>query len=284
MTGESTIPLTGLRPSGNNTGPGPSVSSASSWPDKERSQPVLEVIDVVKQYGQGEASIYALAGVSLTIEQGDFVAIMGSSGSGKSTLMHILGCLDIPTFGRYLLEGIDVKNLNERQLSLVRNRLIGFVFQSFNLVPRTSALSNVELPLTYAGVGRSERRRRAIAALKAVGLDDRLRNLPSQLSGGQQQRVAVARALVTEPALVLADEPTGNLDSTSTAEVLTVFERLNAEGRTVVIITHEPEVAEHAKRVLRLRDGLLVEDFRQASVKGPPPLYRPHSSAGTIPA
>jgi putative ABC transport system ATP-binding protein len=203
--------------------------------------------------------------------QGDMVAIMGSSGSGKSTLMTIVGCLDVPTSGRYLLDGIDVGGLDESQLSLVRNRKIGFIFQSFNLVPRTTALAQVELPLAYAGVKSAERRRRAVAALSVVGLGERISHRPNELSGGQQQRVAVARALVTSPAMLLADEPTGNLDSRSTDEVLGIIDRLNATGRTVVLITHEDEVARHAKRVIRLVDGRVIADVRQAPVEGPPP-------------
>ncbi|MFJ6212033.1 ABC transporter ATP-binding protein [Streptomyces sp. NPDC092296] len=243
--------------------------------------PVISVRGVRKSYGEGDATVHALRGpdgpggtplgVSLDVEQGDFVAVMGSSGSGKSTLMNILGCLDVPTAGRYLLDGIDVGHLDEHQLSLVRNRKIGFIFQSFNLVPRTSAQAQVELPLAYAGVRAAERRRRAVAALTMVGLADRLDHRPNELSGGQQQRVAVARALVTSPAMLLADEPTGNLDSRSTDEVLGMIDRLNAAGRTVVLITHEDEVARHAKRVLRLVDGQIVADRRQGPVPGPPP-------------
>jgi putative ABC transport system ATP-binding protein len=224
-------------------------------------RPVIEVEDVERVYRLGEdVEVRALGGISLHIARGEFVAIMGSSGSGKSTLMHILGCLDAPTAGRYLLDGVDVRDIPEDDLADLRNRKIGFVFQSFNLVARTTALANVELPLAYAGLGRRERRTRAIAALAAVGMEDRLHHLPSELSGGQQQRAAVARAIVTDPAIVLADEPTGNLDSHSTEEILAVFSRLNAEGRTVVLITHETDVAARARRVVRLSDGLVLSD------------------------
>jgi len=234
----------------------------SSLPAARRARrPVIEVQDVERVYRLGEdVEVRALAGVSLRIARGEFVAIMGSSGSGKSTLMHILGCLDAPTAGRYLLDGVDVRDISEDDLADLRNRKIGFVFQSFNLVARTTALANVELPLAYAGLGRRERRARAVAALAAVGMEDRAHHLPSELSGGQQQRAAVARAIVTDPAIVLADEPTGNLDSRSTEEILAVFARLNAEGRTIVLITHESDVAARARRVVRLGDGRVLSD------------------------
>ena len=238
--------------------------------------PVLDVRNVVKTYGSGETAVHALRGVSLSVERGDYVAVMGASGSGKSTLMNILGCLDIPSSGRYLLDGVDVSRLTDRQLALVRNRRIGFVFQSFNLIPRTTALANVELPLAYAGLKSAERRRRARAALALVGLADRGHHEPNKLSGGQQQRVAVARALVTAPALVLADEPTGNLDTQSTADVLAVLDRLNRSGRTIVLITHEPDVAEHARRLIRLVDGRIVQDVRQGALPTPRHLVESH--------
>ncbi|GLH94996.1 ABC transporter ATP-binding protein [Phytohabitans aurantiacus] len=227
---------------------------------------VLDVRRVAKVYGEGEAAVHALRGVSLSVEQGDYVAIMGSSGSGKSTLMNILGCLDVPSSGQYLLDGVDVSRLNDRQLALVRNRRIGFIFQSFNLIPRTTALANVELPLAYAGVKPALRRRRARVALDMVGLADRADHEPNQLSGGQQQRVAVARALVTEPALLLADEPTGNLDSRSTEDILAIFDQLSAAGRTILIITHEPDVGARATRLVKLFDGQIASDERQMRV------------------
>jgi putative ABC transport system ATP-binding protein len=233
--------------------------------------PVIALRRVEKSYATGENIVHALRDVSLVVERGDFVAIMGASGSGKSTLMNIVGCLDVPTRGHYWLDGVDVRSLDEEQLSLVRNRKIGFVFQSFNLIARTSALANVELPLVYAGVRATERRERARAALVAVGLANRERHLPSELSGGQQQRVAVARAIVSDPALLLADEPTGNLDTASTHEVMSMFSSVNAAGRTVVLITHEEDVATYAKRVVRLRDGLVRSDERRAALAGPPP-------------
>ncbi|MET8159247.1 ABC transporter ATP-binding protein [Sphaerisporangium sp. NPDC005289] len=236
-----------------------------------RTPPVLDVRRVTKVYGEGDTGVQALRGVTLAVERGDFVAIMGASGSGKSTLMNILGCLDVPSAGAYLIDGTDVGALDDRQLAILRNRKIGFVFQSFNLIPRMTALANVELPLAYGGVGAGARRRRALAALDQVGLSDRVQHEPNELSGGQQQRVAVARALVTAPSLLLADEPTGNLDTKSTADVLAILDRLSDAGRTIVLITHEDDVATHAKRVVRLVDGQVVEDRRQAPVDGPPP-------------
>jgi putative ABC transport system ATP-binding protein len=238
---------------------------------------VIIVDRLWKTYAMGEMAVHALRGVSLAVERGDFVAIMGASGSGKSTLMNILGCLDLPSSGRYFLDGVDVRALEDSDLATIRNRKIGFVFQSYNLIARTSALANVELPLAYARIGKAERRRRAIAALESVGLGDRLEHVPSELSGGQQQRVAVARAISSDPALVLADEPTGNLDTHATLEVLEIFERLNALGRTIVLITHENDVAAHAKRVIRLVDGRVVEDERHADVQGPPPKFGAHA-------
>ena len=234
---------------------------------------VIEVQDVSRSYVIGDIAVHALRGVSLEVQRGEYVAIMGASGSGKSTLMHILGCLDVPSSGHYRLGGIDVSTLDEDDLSDVRNRQIGFVFQSFNLIPRTRALANVELPLAYGGLPRAERRPRALQALRRVGLGDRVHHLPSEMSGGQQQRVAIARALVTKPSMILADEPTGNLDTRSTAEVLKIFERLHDDGVTVVLITHEDEVAKHAERVVRLSDGEIVSDertdVRGAAVVGP---------------
>jgi putative ABC transport system ATP-binding protein len=239
-----------------------------------RLHPVIQVHDVSKIFDLGQIRVHALRNVSLRIDTGDLVAIMGSSGSGKSTLMNILGCLDIPTSGRYEIDGVDVSQLDEDDLADLRNRKIGFVFQSFNLVARTSALLNVELPLAYAGLRGAPRRRRAERALRSVGMANRMHHQPSELSGGQQQRVAVARAIVTNPALILADEPTGNLDSHATEDVLRIFARLNEDGRTVVLITHEPDVAEQTKRIIRLSDGQVVEDTRLAGVADMPP--QPH--------
>ena len=254
----------------------PLVTRAPAPADRlhERARPraaVIRLHDVSKTYALGQIEVRALHGVSLRIDHGDLVAIMGSSGSGKSTLMNILGCLDVPTSGRYEIDGVDAGRMDEDDLSDLRNRKIGFVFQSFNLVARTSALANVELPLAYAGLQAGERKRRATRALASVGMGDRLAHEPSELSGGQQQRVAVARAIVTNPSLILADEPTGNLDSHTTQDVLRIFARLNEEGRTVVLITHERDVAARAKRIVRLSDGEVVEDRRVLDVHDSPP-------------
>ena len=218
---------------------------------------------ITKVYRAGEVEVPALKGVSLHIPEGEFVAIMGPSGSGKSTLMNVIGCLDQPSEGRYILDGYDVSALTDDQLAWIRNRKIGFVFQSFNLIPRASAMHNVEMPLIYAGDS-VQRRERAMAALESVGLLDRAGHLPNELSGGQQQRVAVARALVTDPAILLADEPTGNLDTESSLEILKLLRDLNQQGRTIVLITHEADIAAFAQRVVRLRDGVIVSDERQA--------------------
>jgi putative ABC transport system ATP-binding protein len=226
------------------------------------SGPVIELEDVRKTYRVGDIAVHALRGISLRVERGEYVAIIGASGSGKTTLMNLIGCLDHPSKGTYRLNGLDVRGIDEDTLADVRNRDIGFVFQSFNLIPRTRALANVELPLSYAGVRRTVRRQRANTALAEVGLRDRVDHMPSELSGGQQQRVAIARALVTNPAMILADEPTGALDTVSSAEVMGIFGRLSEQGRTIILITHEPEVAEHARRVIRVSDGMILSDQR----------------------
>ena len=220
---------------------------------------LLRMSGIRKTYDTGAVQVEALRGIDLTVDEGDYVAIMGPSGSGKSTLMHIIGCLDVPSEGTYELDGTDVSKMSERQLAEVRNRQIGFVFQQFNLLPSLTAQRNVELPLIYAGLPLAERRHRARVALERVGLADRVHHRPGELSGGQQQRVSVARALVTDPVLLLADEPTGNLDSVSTGDVLALFDELHAQGRTIVLITHEHDVAERAERTWHIRDVLLLE-------------------------
>jgi putative ABC transport system ATP-binding protein len=242
---------------------------------RPRRRSMLVLRGVSKSYGTGDIAVHALRDIDLSVERGDFVAIMGASGSGKSTLMNLVGCLDMPTSGRYLLDGIEVSRLDDFQLAYIRNRKIGFVFQSYNLIPRTSALRNVELPLIYARVPKHERRQRALQAVEAVGLTERMEHLPSELSGGQQQRAAIARAIVTEPAIVLADEPTGNLDTVSSHEVLQIFSRLNVAGRTIVMITHEAEIAEYAKRVVHLVDGRIDSDRRTTALHAMPPKFEP---------
>ncbi|MFA6960297.1 MAG: ABC transporter ATP-binding protein [Opitutaceae bacterium] len=223
--------------------------------------PLIELRGITKTYGHGDAAFQALAGIDLVINEGEFVAIMGPSGSGKSTLMNLLGCLDTPTSGNYLYQGIAVENLDNDRRSLLRRYALGFIFQGFNLLARTSALENVELPLLYRGLSRADRHAKAVAALTSVGLPTKLRNTPAELSGGQQQRVAIARAIVTEPGTLFADEPTGNLDSATTREVMELLTRLNVDhGITVILVTHEEEVATYAKRVIHVRDGLIFSD------------------------
>jgi putative ABC transport system ATP-binding protein len=251
-----------------NVSPNPGSNSNSSSNSKTPHQPpppalagrrpIVQLIDVWKTYDTGSVPVHALRGVSVSVYSGEYISIVGPSGSGKSTFMHVLGCLDVPTSGRYLLAGTDVSHMDEEQLAHVRNRRIGFVFQQFHLLSHLSAWRNVELPLIYAGVDRKARKARALTALEHVGLADRVDHLPTQLSGGQQQRVAVARALVTEPDLLLADEPTGNLDSRSSADVLGMLDELHRAGRTIVLITHEQDVADAAERIMRFRDGRFV--------------------------
>lgn len=236
---------------------------------------VIDIQNLVKTYRLGDVEVQALRGVSFQIERGEMVSIMGPSGSGKSTLMNIIGCLDTPTDGKYILDGVEVNKMNDDQLAEIRNKKIGFVFQSFNLLPRTAALDNVELPLIYGRV--PDRRKRALAALEQVGLGQRVHHRPNELSGGQQQRVAIARALVTNPAIILADEPTGNLDSQSGAEIMAIFERLNKEqGMTVILVTHDPEIGAHAQRIIHIRDGQ-VDKHMDESLALPSfaPVYMP---------
>ena len=224
---------------------------------------LIHLTNLARLYEMGTETVHALRGVSVGIERGEYVAIMGPSGSGKSTLMNLIGCLDTPTSGRYELNGTDVSEMDDNQLAEVRNREIGFVFQTFNLLPRSNALRNVELPLIYAGVDSDTRRQMALDALTSVGLADRIHHKPNELSGGQRQRVAVARALVNNPSILLADEPTGNLDSKTGVEIMALFEELARRGNTIIVVTHEEEIARHARRILRIRDGLIASDERQ---------------------
>ena len=226
--------------------------------DKQRS--ILSLQDVIKTYVMGEQEVHALSGVSLDIRKNEYVAIMGPSGSGKSTLMNIIGCLDVPTSGSYSLDGEMVANKSEGELAEIRNRLINFVFQTFNLIPRSDIFHNVDLPLIYGGIPRAERRERTERAIEQVGLSDRMKHKPNELSGGQRQRVAIARALVFNPSIILADEPTGNFDSKTGAEIMAMFDNLHAEGQTIILVTHEDLVAEHAHRTVRLRDGKIESD------------------------
>ncbi len=226
------------------------------------SQPIIEIKGITRDFPLGEEVIHVLKGIDLTINKGEYVALMGPSGSGKSTLMNLLGCLDTPTSGSYNLNGQFVSELHDDELAEIRNKEIGFVFQTFNLMPRTTALDNVALPMVYAGKSKEERNKRATEVLTQVGLDDRMDHKPNQLSGGQRQRVAVARALVNNPAIILADEPTGNLDSKTSVEIMNLFDEIHANGNTVILVTHEEDIAEHAHRIIRLRDGMIETDVK----------------------
>jgi len=235
-------------------------TDAATTPSPE--MPLIQITDLKKRYEMGAEVVWALDGISLSVERGEYIAIMGPSGSGKSTLMNMLGCLDTPTSGQYLLNGQDVSDYTDDELAEIRNREIGFVFQTFNLLPRVDCLRNAELPLIYAGMSRAERRERAAEALRNVGLGDRMDHRPNELSGGQRQRVATARALVNRPSIILADEPTGNLDTETGGEIMMLFESLYRQGNTLLVVTHEEDIAHHARRILRLRDGKLEQDVK----------------------
>ncbi|MFD2891563.1 ABC transporter ATP-binding protein [Flavobacterium chuncheonense] len=230
-------------------------------------EPIIEIKNIKRDFELGEEIIHVLKGIDLTINKGEYVALMGPSGSGKSTLMNILGCLDTPTSGSYILNGKLVSEMHDNELAEIRNKEIGFVFQTFNLMPRTTALDNVALPMVYAGHPKSERNERATEVLTQVGLADRMDHKPNQLSGGQRQRVAVGRALVNKPAMILADEPTGNLDSKTSLEIMNLFDEIHANGNTVILVTHEEDIAEHAHRIIRLRDGLIESDITNRKAK-----------------
>jgi putative ABC transport system ATP-binding protein len=223
-------------------------------------QPIIQIKDIKRDFPLGNETVYVLKGIDLTIKKGEFVALMGPSGSGKSTLMNLLGCLDTPTSGTYVLNGKEVSSMHDDELAEIRNKEIGFVFQTFNLMPRTTALDNVALPMVYAGFSKKERDERATEVLTQVGLSDRMDHKPNQLSGGQRQRVAVARALVNKPSIILADEPTGNLDSKTSVEIMRLFEEIHANGNTVILVTHEEDIAAHAHRIVRMRDGVIEKD------------------------
>ena len=230
---------------------------------------LIDIRDIAKVYEMGQEKVFALSGVSLGVERGEYVGIMGPSGSGKSTLMNLVGCLDTPTSGSYILNGKEVARMTDDELAAIRNQEIGFVFQTFNLLPRTSALQQVELPLVYGGLSRKDRRDRSVRALKAVGLEDRMNHTPNEMSGGQRQRVAIARALINDPSILLADEPTGNLDSQTGAEIMALFDELNSRGNTIVLVTHEEDIAAHARRIVRLKDGKIWDDQANERVREP---------------
>src|ERR1700693_2182523 len=236
---------------------------------------LIDIRDITKVYEMGEEKVHALSGVTLAVSKGEYIAIMGPSGSGKSTLMNLIGCLDTPSSGSYILNGREVGTMTDDELAAIRNQEIGFVFQTFNLLPRTTALQQVELPLVYSGLPRKERRERAVKALAAVNLSDRMGHQPSEMSGGQRQRVAIARALINDPSILLADEPTGNLDSATGIEIMALFDQLNERGNTIVLVTHEEDIAAHARRIVRLRDGKILSD-------GPNERMRPAAAAAAV--